>query len=215
MRLLMTNLFATALVLFGASTASAFSSAMTTSYNGTDVLGVGDFVDVEIFFDATAPGVQFYTVGVLWDANVFDYVPQSNASVGVPTYVLYGVIGAGMTAMNTSLVPLQDPWIQWAGATPPGKEQVNIAWYDPSFAGAGGTGLVKLGEIRLVVTGLGSGTGDVSISNTTGGSILQVFDAQVANPVSGDFAVITPEPTTAVLEGLGLLGLGVAGRRRA
>ena len=215
MRLLMTNLLATALVLFGATTASAFSTSMTSDYNGTDVLGIGDTVNVEIFFDATAKGVQFYTVGILWDSAIFAYVPQSNASVGVPTYLLYGTIGAGMTAMTTSVVPLQDPWLQWPGATPPGFSQVNIAWYDPSFAGAGGTGLVKVGEIQLQVIGLGDGLGEIQVSSALSSSILQVFDAQVANPTSGDFAVITPEPTTAVLVGLGLLGLGVAGRRRS
>ena len=65
------------------------------------------------------------------------------------------------------------------------------------------------------VADTGDGLAAFTLSNSSPGNILQVADgSNPVNAVSGNFDVVTPEPTTALLVGLGLAGLGVAGRRR-
>lgn len=213
MRRMITNLLATALVLFGAGTASAFSVTMTTDYDGVSVLNPGDLVNVELFLDADAIGIQLLSVAVIFDQTIFQYNPQSLAATGVPTYILYG--GSGM--LMTSLDAQQDPWLLWPGLPPgPNQLQVNVNWADPTFNGTFTTGLgIKIAGLQLQVIAQGDKAGEVILSSTTSSNVFQVANAVIPLPVSGSFVVNTPEPTTAVLVGLGLLGLGVAGRRRA
>ena len=57
---------------------------------------------------------------------------------------------------------------------------------------------------------------DFTLSSNSPGNVLSLGDgSNPANSTSGNFVVTTPEPTTALLVGLGLAGLGVAGRRRS
>jgi hypothetical protein len=213
MRLLITNLLATALVLFGAASASAVSVSMTSDYNGVDILGVGDRVTVSVFLNANVVGIQLLSVGVQFDPSIWQYNPQPT----VPTYILYGMSGSGMTAMTTQLEAQQDPWQLWPGATiPPGVGQVNVNFADPSFVGTLVTNPnVQIATIELEVHSLGDGESTIAITSLSGGNVLQVAGVVQPLPTAGNFTVYTPEPGTAVLVGLGLLGLGVAGRRRA
>jgi len=57
----------------------------------------------------------------------------------------------------------------------------------------------------------------VGVSNVSwGGSYLVFFDISITNPnIQAHSFTIVPEPTTAVLIGLGLFGLALGGRRRA
>ena len=69
--------------------------------------------------------------------------------------------------------------------------------------------------LDFTVIAVGGGQADFTLSSTLPGNTLVLGDGTYpTNSLTGDFAVITPEPSTAVLVGMSFLGLGVAGRRR-
>ena len=97
------------------------------------------------------------------------------------------------------------------------NDQVNSDWISSGLPdGNRDAGSFTMVELTFHVQALGDGVGEFVLSNSSAGNILQLGDgSQANNAVSGDFVVYTPEPTTALLVGLGLLGLGVAGRRNS
>ena len=211
MRLLITNLLATAMVLFGAMSASAATVNVTSDYAG-GIATVGTLVNVTLTLDAPETGIQLLGVNVAFDNTVLQYNAQSNASVGVPSYILYNSTGMPMVALYAQ----QDPWQTWP-FPPAGQGQVNVNWADPSFIGTQVTGSgIKIAELEYEVIALGGGTGQIEVFvDSAFGGILQINGAVVTLGITGSpVNVITPEPSTAILVGLGLLGLGVAGRRR-
>jgi hypothetical protein len=180
---------------------------MTSDYAGGEV-PVDTLINVTLTFDATTTGVQLLSVGLLFDNTVLAYVPQSNASVGVEEIILDGGTPyRGLEAQQTT-------WLQWPGTVPPGKSQVNVNWADVTFLGTVVTGTNVIARVQFKVIATGDGLGEIDMSITAGGNIYQVS----GNPVSpitltgSPINVMVPEPTTAVLFGLGLIGL--VGRRR-
>ena len=85
MRILIINLLATALLLFGATSASAF--AFTATQGGADLSGVvapSDTVTINVYLDAD-PGSQFLTVALTYDDDgILAYEPGSST---MPTYI--------------------------------------------------------------------------------------------------------------------------------
>ena len=103
MRTLIVNLLATALLLFGASSASAFALTMTVNPGsvtpGTPLLA-SDFIIVDVYLDAD-PGLGFLSVAIVYDDNgTIVYEPGLSTTA---SYVLYAP-GAG-TANATYLIP--------------------------------------------------------------------------------------------------------------
>jgi len=211
MRLLITNLLATAMVLFGAMSASATTVNVTSDYAG-GVASVGTLVNVTLTLDAPDTGIQLMGINVAFDNTALQYNQAASlAATGTPTYILY--VG-GM--MSSALYAQQDPWQTWP-FPPAGQGQVNVNWADPSFIGTQTTGSgIKIAELQFEVIAVGDGIGEVDVFvDSAFGGILQVNGAVVTLGLTGTpVNVITPEPSTAILVGLGLLGLGVAGRRR-
>ena len=204
MRLLITNVLASALVLFGAASASAYATSMSSPQAG-QFIGVSDTVTVTVTHDTEgAADITLLSVGVLFDDTIFTHSGSSAA-----TYALYQTPAKGAIFM----VPATTNGQLRVGTS----DQVNMDWISSSLPdGNRDSGTLDMGTLTFHVQALGDGTGHFVLTNSAAGNIIQLGDmTNPNNSVSGDLIVFTPEPTTALLVGLGLLGLGVAGRRKA
>jgi len=223
MRLLITNVLAMALLIFGAASANAFATTMTNNYGG-GILTTGDTVTVTVDFDTEGTNdLAIVSVSVLFNDTVMTWNEAASAS---PTYALYaGRAGVAMGNLSTNLTlrtgTSDQILLDWssdgilgnAGSTL-GCGPFGTFPADPS-APSGNTCGWTMATLQFTVHTAGDDAA-FSVSNSSPGNILQLIDNTTpANPVSGDFVVLTPEPTTALLVGLGLAGLGVAGRRRS
>jgi len=197
---------------------------MSSNYGG-GILTTGDTVTVTVDFDnGGATDIQVLSVSVLFNDAVVSYDAASSAS---PTYALYNAGGRG----NVSLAELSTNLsiragtsnqilLDWSStAVPNGTRDAcgDFGTYPANPAAPSGTGVCGFTMATLVfnVTAAGDDAA-FTLSSNSPGNVLSLGDGSTpGNAVSGDFVVTTPEPTTAVLVGLGLLGLGVAGRRRA
>ncbi len=207
MRLLKINLLAAALVISSVGMASA--NALTLVPAGPTTINVGESVSFNIVLDVTSSGLIAFGAGTLFDDSILAYDPLASDAV---SYILYtGGKGA------TYLVPESDPWAVWTGTKPPGIEQVNIVFIENSLSAAPATGTgILLGNITLVGSAPGVTNVELNFSDV-GGTIFNVNGTDLEDSVAVNSIAVTvvPEPTTALLVGLGMVGLGVAGRRRA
>jgi hypothetical protein len=211
------------LLVLGAASASAFSTTMTNNYGG-GILTTGDTVTVTVDFDTEgANELAIVSVSVLFNDEIMAWNEAASAS---PTYALYaGRSGVAMGNLSTNLTLRTGT-----------SDQILLDWSSDGILGNAGStlGCGPFGTFPAVPGSPSGNTcgwtmatlvfsvidakGDAAftVSNSSPGNILQLIDNTTpANPVSGDFVVLTPEPTTALLVGLGLAGLGVAGRRRS
>jgi len=201
MRFFITNLLATALVVFAAGSASAIGLTLAGA-NG-QLVGVGDSVTVTVTLDADVTGIVLISTGVLFDDTILSYNQGASSS---PTYILY------VNGKTPYMTPATNPPELRIGTT----NQVNVDWTATSLtAGSGGTGVELLATLVFDVIAVGDGVADIGLSITSPGNIVQLAGGiNTTATLRGAGTVITPEPTTALLVGLGLLGLGVAGKRR-
>jgi hypothetical protein len=202
MRLLITNVLAAALLLFGAAGANAYSTSMTNNWGG-GVASVGDTLSVTVNFNTDGgTDVSLLSVSVLFDDAIMSFDGGTSA-----TYALYtGGKGASYLKPATTNNGLR------VGTS----NQILLDWQNNILpGGAAASGNFQMSVLNFTVTALGDGQADFTLSSTSPGNTLFLGDETFpTNNVSGSFAVITPEPTTAILVGMGLVGLGVAGRRR-
>jgi hypothetical protein len=226
MRLLITNVLAMALLIFGAASASAFATTMTNNYGGAD-LTTGDTVTVTVDFDTEgATNLQVLSVSVLFDDAVMTYSPRGSGSEA-PTYALYIAGGRGPVSLGELTTNLtiragtsNQVLLDWSStAVPTGTRDAcgNYGTYpaDPAAPSGNACGFT-MAVLQFTVHTAGADA-TFTLSNSSPGNVISLGDgSNPANPVSGAFTVSTiPEPTTALLVGLGLAGLGVAGRRRS
>ena len=211
MRLMIINMLAAVLVLFGAASASGYTVTMTNDYNGQQPV-VGDVITTTLTFDTEgAADVQLLSVSVIFDDNQFSYNLPGIGGAQNPTYMLYTSVGRGF---NMLLQSAQNGALRVGTTNQLLFDFTNSA---PLPSGNVLAGSALMATIEFTVTAF-TGAALFDVTSTAPGNVLQLgpanSNAVVALPTSGDFSTV-PEPTTAILVGLGLLGLGAAGRRRA
>jgi hypothetical protein len=232
MRILKLNLLAVALLLFGATNASAFAINMVAR-GVTTSLTVSDTVTVDVFFDATAVGINLFGTNVLLsNASAISYDPVATAAAPAfgpagggaqPAYILYDPGMAGMPPLPAvALYPQQTPtWLTFP-VPPPGQQQVAINYAETNITDTFHTRTTGAGIwIATIVFHVDQPfvSETLTISMTAAGSILELGSGIVPPGTIGLSAPIVltgvvPEPTTAIMMGLGLLGLVISGRRK-
>ena len=205
--LLIGTLLAALFVCLGATSASAYATTMTSNYPNTTRYYTGDTVTVTVSFDSEGEAdISLLSVSVLFDDTIFSWDEGASSS---PSYALYVSGGKG----NQYLVPATTNMTLRTGTS----NQILLDWQNTALPGGNrDPGSFDMATLVFSVSDVGGGIAAFTLSNSSPGNILQLVDgSNPANALSGDFNVITPEPTTALLVGLGLAGLGVAGRRRS
>jgi len=213
MRFLKLNVLVAALLLFTAAGASAWQVRDTSSEYGTSI-NVGDTVTVTIDLN-TDGGTDLFALGVgfLFEGSGFTY-DQGASSTN--TYLLY------TTAKNPYLIPASTcGGVSGAGCdtylTNPNQVQLDFV---SSAVGTGAgvpaasVGFENLATLVFTATTPGTYGFLFSFDPVTGG-VLGLGDGSTESLTlgAGGSVTVVPEPTTALLFGLGLIGLGVAGRR--
>ena len=242
MRLLMINLLAITALLFSAASASAFSMSLVPQGNTSG--NIGDIVSFDVFLDTEGDlALNLLSVSVTFDPTVVAY--RSDLSATNAYYPIYTpAVGKGgapswLVASPTDGIACATPGDlpsyqcgtapgEWVGTLPQIGGQVNIDFISSTFptglAGAvdtvgTGTTVTQLATVSFELIGAGGSVSAGAFGFGNGGNVVGLTGGtdvtdQVA--VSGDVTMsVIPEPTTALLVGLGLVGLGVAGRRRA
>ncbi len=223
MRTFICNLLATALLVFSASSASALAISLGGA-SGSAATGTQVSVTVSIDAEGTT-GIVTLSVGVLFDDAQLAYnIGASSTS----SYTLYntvtnpktGVVGPGtyLNAASSCGGSYLSPTAGAGCALRIGTtDQINVDFISTGFptigTSGGSTGLMA----TLVFDVIGvSGPAAISLSLSSPGNVIgDANGGAIAATTSGSGSInIVPEPTTALLVGLGLAGLGIAGRRR-
>ena len=231
MRILALNVGVALLLLLAAATASAFAVNMTARGALTS-LATSDTVTVDVFLDADG-GITIFSVAVMSDPAVLKYDAAASAALPLhpqsplyggstgaqPSYVLYTpAMGKGQPM--TYLTSLQTPAFLEFPVTGTGQVNVNFIENALGTTTATGTGIYLASLVFQVLAEFA--TSELSLAFTSA-NVLQAGAVVTPDSAIGLSAPITlagadsavPEPTTAMLIGLGILGLLFAGRRRA
>jgi hypothetical protein len=225
MRLLMINLLATVTLLFGAVSASALDFSFSTGYAG-QILTTSDTLTVDVVFNADQTGIRLFSLAIVFDETILRYESSLSSANGQGTfgfaYMLYAPSG-GRGIPVTYLVPSQQPPAHFPLTN---LGQVNVNWqelnvtdtFDTAVTGVG----IQAAQLVFRVLSAPNNPTAIAMSMSAPGTVFSVgqpdgsgLDIKGTIGLSGPIVVNTPEPTTALLVGLGLIGLGVAGRRRA
>jgi hypothetical protein len=191
-------------VLGLSSAATALTVDLLWAGSGTNVTGTAfagsEVVTLDVYATfALPPGLSGVAVSISWDTNALSLVScdvtNKQTVAGGSFLPLLGSRSACLAA-SPGLQPAMD---QQAGWLP--------------YLGTGGT--LDIGSLVFHVIGAGGNTVVSSFFNPAGDGWLDNAYAFSLNATLNDATVhVIPEPTTAILVGLGFMGLLAAGRRR-
>jgi hypothetical protein len=216
MRFFITNLLATAMIVFAAGSASAISLTLAGANGQTVQVGGQVTITVSLDTEGTA-GITLLSAAVLFDNGSVAYNSAASSTTG---YILYQAGKAGGPYMNAAADP---PQIRYGT-----QNQVNVDFTStnlelgtgPSegYSSASPATLVPGGLLATLVfdvVALGDGNAEFALSISSPGNVIGLAGGATGTAtLNGAGSVVVPEPTTAILVGLGLAGLGFAGRRR-
>ena len=208
------------LLVLSAASASAFSTNLATNLTYGTILTTGDTVTMKVDFNSTGNDIQVLSVSVLFDDNAFAWDQAASSS---PTYALYNAGGRGnayLAQLNSNLTlragTSNQILLDWVSSDVPEgtRDQCgDYGTYPAVPGGLSGNGCgFRMAKLVFRVIHVGEAYGaSFTLSNSSPGNIFALGDgSQPVNTIT-----YSPEPTTALLVGLGLAGLGVAGRRRS
>jgi hypothetical protein len=220
---LFTSVLASVAMLFAASTASALVT-FTTTQSSYDNLNPGDEITIDIRISNPGGGNVFGVGGAAfgWDNGVVNFVSGSSVTEVLHNQCFTGVVCiSGLT--NQASGPRSE------GPATPGSGRnvqiVNAIGTTPTTGAAsdqspGLDGAIGGGDaqFRLVFRAAAPGVTTIQIGTNIDDPILGnavIGDGGAAsNAANASVTVsVVPEPGTALLMGLGLAGLAMAGRR--
>jgi len=207
MRFLKTLFVAIVAVGFTATAAHATLSITLDNNTGGAALGIGDSfeVTVTVGYDGNPPQLQSIFTSVAFDPTVLQFDGTTGAQ---PFAIFFGA--QGFLSKIADAGPLQaDPDPNGPG----GSGVIRAVQYGANPGQSGGAGPDTLiATLLFSVVGVGDGS-VTSFTQSDEGSFaggVEIAPQIVHNNTS---VSVVPEPGTALLMGLGLAGLGVAGRR--
>lgn len=216
MRILINRLLVTGLLFFF-SAASASAVTLTLGGAGGQDVTPGGTTSVTLTLDTDATtGITLMSIGVLFDDTRLSY---DQAASSTTSYILYGGKGGG-GYMKASSTCGGYPQTAPAGCTirVGTTNQVNVDYVSVDLTNGTqntGSGILLVNLVFNVLANPGSAA--ISLTQTAPGNVIgQPGGASTTATLAGSGSVnVVPEPTTALLVGLGLAGLAVAGRRKA
>jgi hypothetical protein len=216
MRILINRLLVTGLLFFF-SAASASAITLTLGGAGGQDVTPGGTTSVTLTLDTDATtGITLMSIGVLFDDTRLSY--DQNAS-STTSYVLYGGKGGG-GYLKASSTCGGYPQTAPAGCSirVGTTNQVNVDYVSVDLTNGTqntGSGILLVTLVFNVLANPGSAA--ITLSQVSPGNVIgQPGGTSTTATLAGSGSVnVVPEPTTALLVGLGLAGLAVAGRRKA
>ncbi len=214
MRARIISAVAATVALLCATTATAYELRLIAT-TPTDVIP-GEIVSYDLFLDTQGQSnIILFSASLTFDPNVLTYRPD--LSDAEDYYPLYSP-ASGKAIPATWLTPVADPPGTWP-APPAGLAQINVDFIEVNLNESNGTATNQY-MATLSFEAAAPGVSNMNWSFDNGGNIFNVGNVDISDSVSmvntGPFVFTgsaIPEPTTALLVGLGLIGLGARARR--